>query len=411
MLDLSHYIDPHYDLLGRNLQEAARSHRYAVGSTHPVERLARGANWSAVSWLAHWSERGRLSLRERCRTALESVGDVLGVGLDAFEVLLPDFGFSGGLRKVDYGLRGELVLRFDHDRRLTVHLGPKQLSSIPGPLKGDDTVRISRTRESIIGLRAELKRAARLVEERQDWACRTGHAWAADRWASLVRKPLYLRPATHRLWGFYSGSRLEKLFGLDECGEPVDVRGSAVEVPSDSLVRIVEPMSLSDEDRRVWSVWFAERGRLTDQLDPRGRVQANEIPYRERWWPVPHEHLDILVRLFRELGWSIRSPLPAADESYVRALADKSFSESGPYATVVVGTIGFVRLDRLHFGTEPYEEFDADTYDPEEDEWLDWDEDEWVQCEVPEAFIAEVALDLRHVRVHVERELVARYSE
>lgn len=237
-----------------------------------LEVLASVGSERAMLRIAHVAAKGRgRGVKNSASSWLTRIARARGLSKGQLaDRLVPDLGLDGdGSLVFDLGPRSFRV-GFDEQLKPWVQgEDGKKRASLPKSKKDDDEkAALTKTRWSA------LKKSARMLASVQitrfEQAMLSGREWSMDEFQQyLVTHPLLRHLVRRLVWR--TG---EKVFRIDEAGQPVDAKDNEQAIGTEN-VRLLHPLDIDAEDLQTWGVQLADY----ELLQPFDQVQRETFVF------------------------------------------------------------------------------------------------------------------------------------
>ncbi|MDJ1494760.1 DUF4132 domain-containing protein [Cytophagaceae bacterium DM2B3-1] len=188
--------------------------------------------------------------------ALQVAAEELGMDMNELaDSIIPDFGFENMYKTFKVGedefrtfINKDFKLAFLNEDNKLLKSAPK---NTPKPLL-DEFKEIGK----------EVRDVVRSQSSRMELYLVIQRKWKPEKWQSFfVNNPIMFVYATHLLWGTFDASgKLSHTFYCAEDTSLLNLQDEEITIAEDSMVGMVHPLDLSEEERAAWIQKFYEAG-------------------------------------------------------------------------------------------------------------------------------------------------------
>lgn len=179
---------------------------------------------------------------------------------DLADKIVPNLDFDKrGERVFDFGSRSFTVsLALDFSLKIVDEAG-KEMKALPKPNKSDDELKAKEATEEFKALKKQIKTIVSTQSLRLEMALSTNRAWKKKAWEDLfIENPIMHKFSLGLVWGVYDKGELKDSFRYMEDGTFNTKDEEEYELLEDTLIGLVHPLELEEEDLETWKQQFAD---------------------------------------------------------------------------------------------------------------------------------------------------------
>ncbi len=209
----------------------------------------------ALSFLVETSEKFRNKMvRRKALEALGNAAALMGISKDELEdKIIPDLNFSDDMsRTFDYGTR-QFKVYIGKDLKPEITCSGKKLKTFPKPGENDDQILSKKSYAEYKKMNDTIKSIVKTQKKRLENCLLTARVWTKQSFDEMfLKNPVMHCFAEGLIWGMYENGRLVSSFRYLDDGSFTDSGDEPVTISENSLIGIVHPIELSEEEINAW---------------------------------------------------------------------------------------------------------------------------------------------------------------